>query len=195
VLSETLSEGLSAYGVGEKVRRLRLRKAMGLVELGTHTGLSPALLSKIERGRIFPTLPTLLRISLVFSVGLEHFFAPDADQPLVAVVRRHERQRFPEAPDVEDGAYTFESLDFRANDRKLNAYYAEFRPSESGKIRRHDHAGAEFIYVIRGELAVAFPHEEVILAEGDSVYFDSSQPHGYHRAGEKTCSALVVTVA
>ena len=58
-----------------KIRALRLKKKMGLVELGRHTGLSPALLSKIERGRLFPTLPTLLRVALVFSVGLEFFFA------------------------------------------------------------------------------------------------------------------------
>jgi transcriptional regulator with XRE-family HTH domain len=48
---------------------------MGLVELGRHTGLSPAMRSKIERGQRFPTLPTLPRIAMVFSVGLD-FFSP-----------------------------------------------------------------------------------------------------------------------
>ena len=48
-------------------------KKLGLAQLGEHTGLSPALLSKIERGNLFPTLPTLLRIAMVFGVGLEHF--------------------------------------------------------------------------------------------------------------------------
>jgi transcriptional regulator with XRE-family HTH domain len=75
MLSATLQEALQGYAIGEKVRALRLKKKMGLVELGQHTGLSPALLSKIERGRLFPTLPTLLRIALVFSVGLEFFFS------------------------------------------------------------------------------------------------------------------------
>ena len=71
MLSKTLQDGLSDYQIGAKIRTLRLKKKMGLVELGLHTGLSPALLSKIERGRLFPTLPTLLRIALVFGVGLE----------------------------------------------------------------------------------------------------------------------------
>ena len=57
MLSQTLEEGLRAYGIGDKLRGLRLSKKMGLVELGRHTGLSAALLSKIERGRLFPTLP------------------------------------------------------------------------------------------------------------------------------------------
>ena len=91
MLSATLKTGLSDYAIGEKIRALRLKKKMGLVELGRHTGLSPALLSKIERGRLFPTLPTLLRIALVFSVGLEFFFAGAREKPVMAIVRRKER--------------------------------------------------------------------------------------------------------
>jgi transcriptional regulator with XRE-family HTH domain len=71
MLSATLEAGLSDYAIGARIRALRLKKKMGLVELGLHSGLSPALLSKLERGRLFPTLPTLLRIALVFSVGLD----------------------------------------------------------------------------------------------------------------------------
>ena len=74
MLSDTLAEGLQKYAIGEKLRRLRLKKKMGLVELGRHTGLSPAMLSKVERGKLFSTLPTLLRIAMVFNVELEHFF-------------------------------------------------------------------------------------------------------------------------
>src|SRR6187455_1452397 len=98
MLSSTLQRGLSEYGIGERLRTLRLKKKMGLVELGKHTGLSPAMLSKIERGRLFPTLPTLLRISLVFSVGLEFFFAGAREKPLVAVMRKKERVKLPDHP-------------------------------------------------------------------------------------------------
>ncbi len=88
MLSATLEKGLSEYAIGAKIRSLRLKKKMGLVELGKHTGLSPALLSKIERNRLFPTLPTLLRIALVFSVDLAFFFAGAREKPVVAVVRK-----------------------------------------------------------------------------------------------------------
>ena len=78
MISDTLSAGLQQYGIGTKLRTLRLRKKLGLVELGRHTGMSAAMLSKIERGLLFPTLPTLLRIALVFGVGLEFFFSQEA---------------------------------------------------------------------------------------------------------------------
>ena len=90
MLSPTLREGLKSYSIGPKVRAIRLKKKMGLVELGRHTSLSPAMLSKIERGRLFPTLPTLLRIALVFSVGLDFFFS---GQPRQASSRHRPTQR------------------------------------------------------------------------------------------------------
>src|SRR5687767_3268254 len=116
VLSNTLESGLKAYAIGSKVHALRMKKKMGLVELGRHTGMSPAMLSKIERGRLFPTLPTLLRIALVFSVGLDFFFSGARDKPIIGIVRRKDRLQFPERPDAEEIAYRFESLDYPASE-------------------------------------------------------------------------------
>jgi transcriptional regulator with XRE-family HTH domain len=79
MLSETLAAGLLHYEIGPKIRALRLKKKLWLVQLGAHTDLSAGLLSKIERGQLFPTLPTLLRIALVFGAGLEHFFVDSRD--------------------------------------------------------------------------------------------------------------------
>ena len=94
LLSDTLTKELRQYGIAEKLRALRLRKKMGLVELGRHTGLSAAMLSKIERGKLFPTLPTLVRVALVFSVGLEYFFSDERKRQVIGIVRRGERKRF-----------------------------------------------------------------------------------------------------
>jgi transcriptional regulator with XRE-family HTH domain len=193
MLSATLKTGLEEHDIGGKIRVLRLRKKMGLVELGQHTGLSPALLSKIERGRLFPTLPTLLRIALVFSVGLDFFFAGAREKPIVAVVRKAERVRLPERPDVRQAAYRFESLDYPATERKFNSYYAEFFPAPPAGLRPHAHPGVEFIYTLAGTLSVHMDGDEYELEAGDSMYFDSSVPHAYRRSGGRTCTAIVVT--
>ncbi|HVH27208.1 MAG TPA: XRE family transcriptional regulator [Vicinamibacterales bacterium] len=195
MLSATLKSGLSGYEIGGKIRGLRLKKKMGLVELGRHTGLSPALLSKIERGRLFPTLPTLLRIALVFSVGLDFFFAGARERPLLAVVRRAQRVKLPDKAGSHDVAYRFESLDYPATERRFNSYYADFFPVAADSIRVHVHPGVEFIYVLRGALVVRVGGEEHTLARGDAMYFDSSVPHGYRRHGRAACSAIVVTTA
>lgn len=87
-MTDAISQGLGRYSIGENLRSLRLRKSMGLVELGKQTGLSAALLSKLERGKLFPTLPTLLRIAMVFGVGLDYFFSDEGKRRVVGVVRR-----------------------------------------------------------------------------------------------------------
>lgn len=183
-----------AYHVGAKIRRLRLGRSMGLVELGRHTGLSASLLSKIETGRNLPTLPTLQRIAMVFSVGLDHFFSSEEDKPVRAVVRRRDRLRFPDKPGSKSPGYWFESLDFPAVNRKLSAYLSEFTdgPEAGGVV--HEHAGIEFVYVTDGSLGLWHDGEETRLDPGDAIYFDSSRPHGYRRLAGKTCKALVVTV-
>lgn len=190
MLSETLEKGLREYRIGEKIRALRGKKKLGLVQLGQHTGLSPAMLSKIERGQIFPTLPTLLRIALVFGVGLDHFFGADEDKPLAVVVRKEDRLRL---PDRTEGApsYYFESLDFPVADRKMEAYFAEF-PASAAPSAAHSHPGAELIYVFKGELTIDINGETTTLRKGDSIYFDPSAPHRYQCSGRAACSAIVV---
>ena len=195
MLSPTLREGLKGYAIGPKIRTIRLQKKIGLVELGRHTGLSPAMLSKIERGKVFPTLPTLLRIALVFSVGLDYFFAGAREKPLVAVVRKAERVQLPERQDGKDMSYRFESLDYPATERRFNSYYAEFLPVARDNVRLHTHAGVEFIYTLKGRLNVHIDGQEHALESGDSMYFDSGLPHGYRRSGASTCCAIVVTTA
>lgn len=193
VLSQTLQEGLGAYGIGARVRALRLKKKMGLVELGRHTGLSPGLLSKIERGRQVPTLPTLLRIALVFGVGLDYFFAGPREKPLVARAPKRSRVQLPERPEAGEVAYRFESLDYAATERRFNSYYAEFLPVPPDRLRPHAHPGAELVYVITGSLALHVDGDEHRFGPGDAVYFDSSVPHAYRRTSGQRCTAIVVT--
>jgi quercetin dioxygenase-like cupin family protein len=117
------------------------------------------------------------------------------EKPVVVVVRKVERVRLPERPGARQVSYRFESLDFPATERKFNSYYAEFLPAAASELRPHTHPGVEFIYALTGTLSVHIGGEEHSLDAGDSMYFDSSVPHGYRRTGRHTCSALVVTTA
>jgi quercetin dioxygenase-like cupin family protein/DNA-binding XRE family transcriptional regulator len=193
MVSETISAGLGKYAIGSKLRRLRLRKSMGLMELSKHTGLSPALLSKLERDVMHPTLPTLLRIAMVFSVGLEYFFDTEP-KPVLEIVRKKDRLRFPDSPDAAKVSYHFESLDFPVTNRRLNSYLAEFESLEAKDAGFHEHPGVELIYVLSGKLELRTADAKHELSEGDSIYFDSSVPHGYRRIGARRTTALVVTL-
>jgi uncharacterized cupin superfamily protein len=62
--------------------------------------------------------------------------------------------------------------------------YAEFHRIDPNKLRLHQHAGVEFIYVITRRLDLRIGSDDSFLEGGDSVYFDSSVAHGYWTASD-----------
>ncbi len=188
-----VQESLRPYAIADKLRTLRLRRSMGLAQLAEHTGFSPAMLSRLENGRLIPTLPTLTRIALVFSVGLDYFFSDPRKRHVVALVRRNERKVFPSDPKSAHIPWHFESLDFRVNERKLSGYLAHFHPLREDQVVPHYHAGVELLYLIRGKLEITIGVETFQLSVGDSIYFDSMQKHTYRSLLKAPCTAIVVT--
>ena len=179
--------------IGERIKRLRLKKSMGLVELGRHTGLSASFLSQLETGRVVPTLRNLARIAIVFGKDLSYFF--DAEpQAMFRIHRKKERMRLPQSG-VDDPTYFFESLGYMVPDRQLDPYFAEFLPlKKAGEVRPHVHPGFEFLYLLEGELEIRHADKVHILEPGDGVYFDASTPHAYRCAGKSAANAIIVTM-
>jgi len=190
-----VQESLRPYAIADKLRTLRLRRSMGLSQLADHTGLSAAMLSRLENGQLVPTLPTLTRIALVFNVGLDYFFTDPRKRHVVALVRRDERRVFPSDPKASPVSWHFESLDFRVNERKLNGYLAHFHPVAEEKLVPHFHPGVELLYLIEGKLEIAIGVEKFELAAGDSIYFDAMQKHTYRSLSKAACTAVVITTS
>ena len=176
--------------IGERIKYLRLKKSMGLVDLGRHTGLSASFLSQLETGRVVPTLRNLARIAMVFSKDLSYFFDPEP-QTLFRVHRSKDRVRLPQSG-VPDPSYFFESLGYMVPDRQLDPYFAEFLPAKDG--RPHQHAGCEFLFLLSGKLTMRHGETSHEVEAGDAVYFDASTIHSYACSSETPASALIVTL-
>ncbi|RRA50074.1 XRE family transcriptional regulator [Acidipila sp. EB88] len=179
--------------IGERIKRLRLKKSMGLVELGRQTGLSASFLSQLETGRVVPTLRNLARVALVFGKDLNYFFEAEP-QPMFRVHRKSERQRQPQSG-VDDPTYYFESLGYMVPDRQLDPYIAEFLPArKASDVRPHVHTGFEFLYILDGELEIRHADKVHIVETGDGVYFDASTPHSYRCSGKTPTQVIIVTM-
>ena len=190
---ETAERFIEEKRIGERIKRLRLKKSMGLVELGKHTGLSASFLSQLETGRVVPTLRNLARIAMVFSKDLSYFFESDA-QSIFRVHRRKDRVRLPQTG-VEPPTYFFESLGYMVPDRAMDPYFAEFLPlTKEMDVKAHLHPGFEFLYILEGELAFQHGDQKCVLEPGDAVYFDASTAHSYRCAGKTPAGALIVTM-
>jgi transcriptional regulator with XRE-family HTH domain len=179
--------------IGERIKHLRQRKQLGLVELGRYTGLSASFLSQLETGRVVPTLRNLARIAMVFSKDMSYFFEPER-QELFKISRAGERRRLPQTG-AEEPAYFFESLGQVPADQPIAPYVAEFLESnEKRAVKSHCHSGNEFLYVLSGSLQLA--HDEAVerLDEGDAVFFNAEAVHSYERVGDTECTALILTM-
>lgn len=190
---ETAERFIAEKRIGERIRRLRLKKSMGLVELGKHTGLSASFLSQLETGRVVPTLRNLARIAMVFSKDLSYFFETEPTA-MFRIHKQKDRVRLPQTG-VEPPTYFFESLGYMVPDRHMDPYFAEFiSSSKTEEPRAHMHPGYEFLYVLDGSLELRHGDQQCALEIGDSVYFDSGTPHSYQCAGKKAAKVIIVTM-
>jgi transcriptional regulator with XRE-family HTH domain len=190
---ETAERFIEEKHIGERIKRLRLKKSMGLVELGKHTGLSASFLSQLETGRVVPTLRNLARIAMVFSKDLSYFFESEPTA-LFRVHRRKERVRMPQTG-VDQPTYFFESLGYMVPDRNMDPYFAEFVPLTRDMVpKAHMHPGYEFLYVLLGELCLHHGEHHCELERGDAIYFDAGTPHSYECLGKRPAEAIIVTM-
>jgi transcriptional regulator with XRE-family HTH domain len=190
---ETAERFIAEKHIGDRIKKLRLKKSMGLVELGKHTGLSASFLSQLETGRVVPTLRNLSRIAMVFSKDLSYFFESEPNA-VFRVHRRKERVRLPQTG-VSTPTYFFESLGYMVPDRHMDPYFAEFIPlTKDMEPKAHMHPGFEFLYMLDGELDIRHGEQACTLESGDAVYFDASTPHAYECTGKKPASAIIVTM-
>lgn len=149
---------------------------MTLDALARATGFTKSYLSKIENARKVPPIGSLSRIAVALDSDIAGFFdsGPGVRDAGVCVVRAGERR-----PVVRGGTafgYDYLSLAYRKHDKKMEPFIFTF----PAKIDSHvffDHAGEEFLFVLKGRIEFQVGGERWVLREGDSLYFDSHIPH------------------
>jgi len=184
---------ISDNGVGARIKQLRLKRSMGLVELGVKTGLSASFLSQLETGRVVPTLRNLARLGLVFNKDLAYFFQPE-QHSFFRVQRKKDRVRIPQ-PRAANPSHLAESLGILVPDRALGPCIAEFFPNRDiNPFRPQVYQGHEMVYLISGSIEVEFGNRRETLETGDVAYLDASTSRVFRCAGETSSTALIISV-
>jgi quercetin dioxygenase-like cupin family protein len=83
-----------------------------------------------------------------------------------------------------DSGVTWERLG-ELRDRSVDFLLITYAPGATSSSRSElmRHSGAEYGYLLRGELVLTLGFEEVRLCPGDAISFDSTTPHGYRNDG------------
>ncbi|SNB47764.1 helix-turn-helix domain-containing protein [Geobacter sp. DSM 9736] len=179
--------------LGEKIRKLRQERRLTLQELSELSGLSKPLLSQIENDQVIPPLATLLKIAKGLKVGIHFFFEEEGDRQKFVLVRGSEGGMSTRRPksDITQG-YLYRPLAPGVRHKKIEPFLVEFQLTEWDDSYYYRHEGEEFIYLVEGELEFHYAGEKMVLKPGDSIYYDSSEPHGYVSVGEKKARAVAV---
>jgi transcriptional regulator with XRE-family HTH domain len=173
---------------------------MALRELARRVGVSPSLVSQIERGLVMPSVGTLWSIATELGLVMDELFrvaerrppspeqepSPEPEPSRGPVQRRHDRKRIRLA-----GGVLWERLTAQSDDDVEFLYVtyeagAESCPEDS--LFRH--GGKEYAYILSGRLGVQIGFEKYELGPGDSVSFNSQIPHRLWAIGTEAAVAI-----
>ena len=179
--------------LGEKIRKRRQERRLTLQELSEASGLSKPLLSQIENDQVTPPLATLLKIAKGLRVGIHFFFEEEGDRQKFVLIRGDEGPMSTRRPksDLTQG-YLYRPLAPGIRHKEIEPFLVEFQNAEWDDSYFYRHDGEEFIYLVEGELEFHYGEETMLLRPGDSIYYDSSELHGYVSIGEKKARAVAV---
>ncbi|MEV6630445.1 XRE family transcriptional regulator [Actinoplanes sp. NPDC051470] len=167
-------------GVGPRLRALRKARGATLAGLATETGLTASTLSRLENGRLRPTLEQLLPLARAHGVPLDDLVAaPPTGDPRV-----HLRP-------VKRSGFTVVPLTRRPGG--VQAYKVIYPPagrSRTTKLRTHE--GYEWFYVLNGHVRFVLGDQVYELGPGEAAEFDTRTPHAIGSTGAQPAELLTL---
>ena len=180
--------------VGSKIKNMRESKNISIAEMAERTGLSVDQITSIENDQFLPSLGPLIKIARALGVRLGTFL-DDNDELGPVVCRAEERNSsLSFSNDTADARkhMAYHSLAKKKMGRHMEPFIIDIQPSEEKKFKLSAHEGEEFIYVMSGEVEIAYGKEVYTLKEGDSIFYDSIVKHHVHGAPGKSAKILAV---
>jgi transcriptional regulator with XRE-family HTH domain len=162
--------------IGTQVREFRQKLDMTVVELAKVAGLSAGMLSKIEHGLTSPSLSTLQNLAKALHV------------PVTALFRRFEEERSASFVKAGEGlkierrgtraGHQYQLLGHTVGKSISMEPYLITLTDESDVFPIFQHSGAEFLYMLEGEVGYRHGSKTYSMQPGDSLFFDADAPHG-----------------
>ena len=172
--------------LAKKIREARSRKGCTLQQLSKRSGISVAMLSKIENAKASTPVSGYAKIAKALDVHLSTLFSENGYKPL-SIVRKKERKRC-----TQSTSYSGEAIAYKKSNKKMEPFIHIYPPKKT-KLLPYQHDNEELLFVISGKLECKYGDETYILEEGDCAYFDANIRHWAGALGEEAV-ALVVEV-
>jgi DNA-binding XRE family transcriptional regulator/quercetin dioxygenase-like cupin family protein len=207
-----------AGDIGRRLAAHRGQRGMRVAELAREVGVTPSLISQIERGMSRPSVSTLFAIAQALDVPVDAFFrepqpvvAAQPDGPtgpggadgtgggrpsagpgqVAAADGRYAVRRGGRAAIDIEGGVRWERLTRSTLDH-LDFFELVYEPGAESHPRQYTHPGTEMVLVMSGCLEITIGFERYLLEPGDSIDFPSSMPHRYVNPSTQTARAVTV---
>ena len=180
---------------GLRLRRWRTARGLTLKAVSEQTGIPVPALSKLENGKQSLGYPRLLRLSELLGVELGQLLSADIPAlPIAQPMGRRSINRHDEGHTFDDDRLADRYLATDLRQKSMTPIICDVTARYGGEREVWSrHAGEEFVLVLSGVLEL---HSEiyapVVLAPGDSIYFDAAVGHNYFSADGGTCRFLSV---
>ena len=182
--------------VGNKIKGLRETKNISIEEIAERSGLAVEQIQSIENDQTLPSLGPLIKIARALGVRLGTFM--DDNDALGPVVTRAKDRERDSSISFSNGAtdarkhMEYHPLAQQKAGRHMEPFVIDINPAETQEFQLSDHEGEEFIYVMSGEVEIAYGKDIYHLQEGDSIFYDSIVKHHVHGAPGKSAKILAV---
>jgi len=181
--------------VGSKIKGIRESKNITIAEMAERSGLAVEQIESIENDEFLPSLGPLIKIARALGVRLGTFLDDnDALGPVVCRAEEREESSISFSNDAADARKNMEyhSLAKQKAGRHMEPFIIDINPSEEKEFKLSAHEGEEFIYVMNGEVEIAYGKDTYTLRQGDSIFYDSIVKHHVHGAAGKPAKILAV---
>lgn len=160
--------------IAARIRELREISGMTIESLSMELNIKPALLLEYESGRTDIPVGFLYKVAHRFNMELSALLR--GDQPklhVYSLVRKGKGWNVDRRRE-----YKYENLAYNFIDKKAEPFIVTVIPDpENLPLEFNSHPGQEFNYVLEGTLMIVVDGHQIILNEGDSLYFDSGYQH------------------
>ena len=173
--------------IGDRLRAERQRAGLTVREVARRIGVSPSLISQIERDKVNPSVSTLWALVTVLGLQMGDLFSTAGAGPKTEPGSRV-------AIDLETGV-RWERL--TATSDPLVEFLSVVYPVGAASCDEDSlmrHGGKEYGYVVAGRLGVRVGFDEYELGPGMAISFDSSAPHRLWAIGDRPAEAIWVVV-
>jgi DNA-binding transcriptional MerR regulator/mannose-6-phosphate isomerase-like protein (cupin superfamily) len=164
----------NAGAIGSRLRKLRAKRRLSLAQVARTVGISVGFLSALERSQMSGSVGTLRKLARFYRTNILDFF--DATGASGRQVRPEQRKVLEAGPGVQ-----MELLAW--GNTVMEPHLFRVAP-KAGSGDSYTHEGEEFLYVLRGQLAITLEKQEYRLKAGDSFYFESATAHHWRNPGQ-----------